>query len=149
MEIAERLAQLSMQQKNTPPRIRLVELTGGTGNHREALGQSLVYRIGCSPMEFEFMSRRLHERGVLTLYNHNPTTLLSYQRTSIGDGLKEFNKAVQTCPKTIPFDVLYQLEALVRNGFLSPWTVHRLLEMMVRRSKETPRIPTKSTSKVR
>jgi hypothetical protein len=67
----------------------------------------------------------------------------------MSDGLKEFNKAVQTCPKTISFNVLYQLEALVRNGFLPPKTVQQLLEMMVKRSKETSRTPLNSTFKVR
>jgi hypothetical protein len=144
--LVESMAKLSVGQKsNVAPRTRLVHLKNGAGSHREVVGQSLVYQICVSPAEFALMSRRLHERAILTLHYRDLIALPSYQRNSLVQAMKTFSDTIQSYTKIIPFAMLYQMEALVRNGFLPPWTVGRLLEKLRRRleAASNPRTPSK------
>jgi hypothetical protein len=130
----------------TPPRTRLCELPNGTRSHHEVLGQSLVYRISVAAVEFHEKTKRLRERDLLTISHHNFPILQSHERKSLAEGLKSFNRTVQKCAAVIPFNVLYQMEALVKNGFLLPQTVEALL---VRMTKEKQSSAAKGAPKVR
>jgi hypothetical protein len=148
--LIEQMASLSIgQRSNVAPRTRLVQLGGGTGSHHENLVQSLVYRICVSPVEFELMSRSLNERAIVTLHYHELLVLPSDQRNALATAMKEFNNTILMYSNSIPFSVLYQMEALVRNGFLPPWTVQRLLEKTRRRLEAVPGPRTRSTRAVR
>jgi hypothetical protein len=147
--IIEMMASLSLHhQKTLTPRSRLTGLSDGTSRHL-AIGQSLVYQISLSPDGFDEMTRKLYERNVLPIYRHNVPTPPLHKRRSLADGLKQLSKSIQDCSdgsNIIPFGVLYQMEALVRNGYLLPWTVQGVLNNMVRFSKD---IKASSKPKVR
>ncbi|KAI1769919.1 RdRP-domain-containing protein [Hypoxylon cercidicola] len=109
-------------------RVRLNYLPHDSANHADILGQSLVYRIQVSPNDFQSKFQRLKEKERLIVsYYDFPDTL--FGRTSMADGLKAFRRLVDECGKTsiVPFDVLFQLQALVHNGYLLPQTVEALL----------------------
>jgi hypothetical protein len=136
--VEELLAALSLKQIASTDRSRVTQLPHGSSNHHEVLGQALVYRISVSHLEFEDRTRQLHKRGVLTIYHHNvplrPHRPL-HQRKSLKEGLAEFKISLVHCSKRIPFTVLFQMEALVRNGYLLPWTVESLVRKMAELSK--------------
>jgi len=75
--------------------------------------------------------------------------LQSHERKSLAEGLKSFNRTVQKYATVIPFNVLYQMEALVKNGFLLPWTVEALLVRMARILKEKQSSAARGAPKVR
>jgi hypothetical protein len=133
----------------TPPKTRLCELPNSARSHHEVLGQSLVYRISVAAVEFHEKTKRLRERDILTISHHNFPVLQSYERKSLAEGLKSFSRTVQKCATVIPFNVLYQMEALVKNGFLLPWTVEVLLTRMARIPKEKQSSAAKGAPKVR
>jgi hypothetical protein len=148
--LAELMAKLSIGQKNmVAPRTRLVQLAGGTGSFRETLVQPLVYQICVSPVQFDMMSRRLHERAIVTLHYHDLLVLPSYRRKALATAMRGFSNTIQSYSTIIPFGVLYQMEALVRNGFLPPLTVQRLLEKTRRVLEATPDPQTQSVFAVR
>jgi hypothetical protein len=148
--LAQLMAGLLLGPKNNvPSRTRLVELAGGTGSHREVLGQSLVYQICVLPLEFDLLSRRLHERGIFTLHYHDLVVLPSYRRRDLGKAMRSFSETISTYTNKIPFGLLFQMEALVRNGFLPPWTVNRLLEKTRRHLEAVSDARTRSARAVR
>jgi hypothetical protein len=148
--LVELMASLSIgKRNNVAPRTRLVQLAGGSGSHRETLVQSLVYQICVSPVEFDLMSRRLHERAIVTLHYHDLLVLPSYQQKALAMAKKDFSNIVLMYSNIIPFSVLYQMEALVRNGFLPPWTVQRLLEKTRGRLEAVRGSRTRSAPEVR
>ncbi|KAI0130271.1 RNA-dependent RNA polymerase [Xylariales sp. AK1849] len=126
------------QGPSRPPRNRLTELPYGTRKHSEVVGQCLIYRIFVAPQEFHKKVARLREIDILSISHHSwPSTPL--QSRSLVDGLKSFNRTVQEFVSTVPFDVLFQLQALVQNGYLLPWTVRDGLIRLakLRRSTDT------------
>lgn len=130
--IDEMLAAFSFEHRPFTSRSRLTELPDGKSSHHEVLWQSMVYRISVLPVEFHEMTRKLSERNVLAIYHHNIPVLSLHKRRSLTIGLIEYNKSIQACSNIIPFSVLYQMEALVKNGFLLPWTVQALLKKMAK-----------------
>ncbi len=52
----------------------------------------------------------------------------------MAEGLASFKSAVAECSQMIPFDILYQFQALVQNGYLLPYTARNLL-LRLQRSK--------------
>lgn len=131
-EIIEMMQSLSLNKKPLTTKSRLNELPGGSSNHHEVLAQTLVYRISISSTEFDIMLGKLHNRGVLTMYHCNVPEVPLHKRRSLVAGLRDFNNSIQQCTKSVPFDVLYQMEALVKNGFLLPWVVQELLKKMTK-----------------
>jgi hypothetical protein len=96
----------------------------------------LVYHISVSGREFYEMTKRLKERNVLTIYHHDIYIPPFIQQRDLSAVLEAFNQQVRRWSKIIPFTVLYQIEALVKNGFLLPWTVCDLLERMGKIAKQ-------------
>jgi len=147
--LAQLMATLGVQQKTqTPPRTRLCELPLGTQSHRIISGQSLVYRLVVSSVEFAEKTKRLLDLDMFSISHYNFPDPPSYEQKSLVEGLKSFNRAIQKYADIVPFNVLYQLEALVKNGFLLPWTVERLLIRMARIMKEKQKTANEEATKV-
>lgn len=131
--LIEAMASLSMGARNTPESARLVRPAGMTSGHPDILGQLLIYRICVSPLDFDLMTNRIHEQAVLTMYYRTIKMLPPHQTKGLHKGMDDLKRAIQVSSLRVPFSVLYQLEALVRNGFLTPWTVQQLLSKMKQR----------------
>jgi hypothetical protein len=125
-DLAELMATL-LKRNNTPSKRRLPALPGTASSHQKIIGQALVYRICVSPVEFYEFSDRLVQREILTVIRHDLTVLPSHARLSLQNGFELLNQTIQDMSHTVPFAVMFQLEALARNGFLPPWIVQKLL----------------------
>ncbi|KAF2004377.1 RNA-dependent RNA polymerase [Amniculicola lignicola CBS 123094] len=134
--LVEAMAALSVQRPSpTALRSRLVDIPGGTYHHREISGQSLVYQISVSPVEFHDRLEKLYRKEVLTIYRYQLPTPPVMGRKHLRKGLKDFARLIQDCTQTVPFSILYQMEALVKNGFLLPWVVGDLLRKVAKLSQ--------------
>ncbi|RYP64420.1 hypothetical protein DL770_009205 [Monosporascus sp. CRB-9-2] len=119
---------LSNQYISSAQRTRLPEMPHYNGGHGEILGQTLVYSFEVSPKEFHHKTEQLKDKQVLTLSWHNfPAIPRAYRPMYAATGLKAFKAALASLPLTIPFDVRFQFQALVQNGYLLPQTVEELL----------------------
>ncbi|OAG12010.1 RdRP-domain-containing protein [Paraphaeosphaeria sporulosa] len=134
-DIADLMAGL-MQNINKATKRRLTGLPGTASSYQKIIGQALVYRICVSPVDFYELSNRLVKRDVLTVIRHDLAVLPSYRRRSLQTGFKLLNQTIQEMSHTVPFAVIFQLEALARNGFLPPWTVQELLLKIAARITE-------------
>ncbi|KAF3070560.1 putative RNA-dependent RNA polymerase 2 [Daldinia childiae] len=119
-------------------RLRLSHLPHISANHAAILGQSLVYSIQVSPVEFNSRLQRLKQKEKLKIsYYEFPDVL--YGRTSMAEG----NEAIRAlldeyqANSTIPFDILFQFEALAQNGYLLPQTV----EVLLKRLRQKTHVP--------
>jgi hypothetical protein len=133
----EQLMAALMKKNNNPTKRRLIALPGPASSHQKIIGQALVYRICVSPVDFYELSNRLVQREVLTVIRHDLTVLPSHARPSLQNGFELLNQTIQEMSRTVPFAVMFQLEALARNGFLPPWTVQKLLRKINTRIKES------------
>ncbi|RYP80945.1 hypothetical protein DL769_002223 [Monosporascus sp. CRB-8-3] len=129
---------LSNHYISSAQRTRLPEIPHYNGGHGEILGQTLVYSFEVSPKDFYYKTEQLNDKQVLTLAYHNfPAIPRAYRPMYAAEGLKAFKVALAALPPTIPFDVRFQFQALVQNGYLLPQTVEQLLrclkELLVRR----------------
>lgn len=107
-------------------RERLSKIPHDNADHGEVIGQSLIYCITLSPVDFASKIERLRENEYLESSIHNvPLASVSYSYMT--EGLASFKSTVRVLSQTIPFDVLYQFQALVQNGYLLPRTVQELL----------------------
>jgi hypothetical protein len=112
---------------------RVTELEGGTGkeggigNHHEIMGQTLVYRLSVSQTSFHQNILQLRRRSVLPTFSYNFPAQKSMDRQRLADGLRSFQTAVQESAAILPFSLLYQVEALVKNSYILPWTGKSLL----------------------
>jgi hypothetical protein len=147
--LTEALASLSLGAKNTPESSRLVRPAGMTSGHPDVLGQLLIYRICVSPVDFDLMTKRIHEQAVVTMYYRTIKMVPPHQIKGLHKGMEDLKRAIQASSLRVPFSVLYQLEALVRNGFLLPWTVRQLLDKMKQRFADAPDSSHHTTVKVR
>ncbi|KAK8009403.1 hypothetical protein PG991_011954 [Apiospora marii] len=114
-----------------PNRDRLTKVPGGSADHGQSIGQCLVYRLSASPVEFYEKIEALKASELFSIghQNHVPTT---YADQSIAHGIKRFKAFVSECSTVLPFDILYQLQALVQNAYLLPWTVDAILRRLMR-----------------
>ncbi|RYP58236.1 hypothetical protein DL771_011301 [Monosporascus sp. 5C6A] len=116
-------------------RARLPEIPHYNRGHGEILGQTLVYSFAVSPEEFHYKTEQLKDKQVLTLAYHDFSAIpLAYRPMDAATGLKEFKGALASLPPTIPFDVRFQFQALVQNGYLLPQTVEQLLRPLMKLS---------------
>ena len=130
------MASMNLQQRaHIPSRTRLSELPHDTQSHRTICGQSLVYRLGVPGAEFDRTIKQLLELDRFPTSHYDFPAFPLHEQRSLVEGLKSFDKAVQDFANTVPFGVLFQLVALVRNGFLLPWTVETLLVRIARITK--------------
>ncbi|KAI1135814.1 RdRP-domain-containing protein [Hypoxylon sp. FL0543] len=109
-------------------RNRLSELPHISGNHGAILGQSLVYRIEVSPSSFNSKLQQLKQKEKLTIsYFDFPN--VTRGQTYMDDGMKTFRKLLDECyqDSSVHFDILFQIQSLVQNGYLLPQTVITLL----------------------
>ncbi|KAI1456489.1 RdRP-domain-containing protein [Annulohypoxylon moriforme] len=129
---------------------RLDQLPHISGNHSEILGQSLVYRIQVSPASFNAKLEHLKKKDKLDFsYFDFPEIYIG--RTYMADGMKTFRNLLDEyyANSIIPFDVLFQFQALVQNGYLLPQTVETLLKRIrqTTRTSSTKAAPSNSSSK--
>ncbi|KAI1656249.1 RdRP-domain-containing protein [Daldinia decipiens] len=119
-------------------KLRLSHLPHTSANHAAILGQSLVYSIQISPTEFNPKLQRLKQKEKLKISYYDFPDVL-YGRTSMAEG----NEAIKAlldeyqATSTIPFDILFQFQALVQNGYLLPQTV----EVLLKRLRQKTRVP--------
>ncbi|KAF2271259.1 RdRP-domain-containing protein [Westerdykella ornata] len=114
------LALTHQPQPQRTPKRRLVEI----------LGLGLAYRLSVTSLDFHEMVRRLKERDILTIhYSDIAISSLGYRRDLV-TGMKLLNQEIRKSAHILPFTLLFQMKALVKNGFLLPWVVQSLLERM-------------------
>jgi hypothetical protein len=107
-------------------RTRLSRIPHDSANHSEVLGQSLIYCITVSPEGFAAKIDRLRENKYLNVTIHN-VPVSSFGCSYMTEGLRSFKITLRDCSQTIPFDILYQFQALVQNGYLLPQTAEKLI----------------------
>ncbi|KAK7177991.1 RNA-dependent RNA polymerase [Paraphaeosphaeria sporulosa] len=135
--IAELLANLSIQNRDAPERSRLTGLPYGSTDHQSVISQSIVYQVVASPLGFEQAIRKLHDRDILPIHYQYLQDLPSQMRGSLAEALVKFKATLQVASKHLPFRLLYQWEALVVNSYLLPWVVETLIRRMIKLSEAT------------
>ncbi|KAI0180770.1 RdRP-domain-containing protein [Hypoxylon sp. FL1284] len=135
-DLADRMSQLDLYGLKNMPRLRLEQLPHASANHADIIGQSLVYRMDVSPPDFESKVHRLKGKERLNISYYNLPVIL-YGRTSMFENLRTFRRLADRCyaESTVPFDVLFQLQALVNNGYLLPLTAEALLKRLCQTTK--------------
>lgn len=123
------------QNRSTATKRRLTGLPGHPSPH-QTVGQALVYRFCVCPLHFYELSNRLVQREVLTVIRHDLIVLPFYYRRSMRADSELLNRTVREMSRAIPFEVMFQLEALARNAYLPPLTVEKLLRKIAERIKE-------------
>ncbi|KAF2014265.1 RdRP-domain-containing protein [Aaosphaeria arxii CBS 175.79] len=132
-ELEALLAALNVNRaKMGPSRHRLTEIPGGDKSHKEIVGQALVYQFELSPYDFSLMVGRLKARGAIPIYHHNLPICEQHRQRSLAEGLQTLRNAMAKHSTSVPFGLLFQLEALVKNGYLLPWIVQALLERLAK-----------------
>ncbi|KAI0384693.1 RdRP-domain-containing protein [Hypomontagnella monticulosa] len=116
---------------NRTDRTRLSQLPHTGANHAAILGQSLVYNIQVSPSDFTFKLQQLKQKEKLNFSYYDFRDVLQ-GRTYMADGMKTIKILLDNCNATsaVPFDVLFQFQALVHNGYLLPQTVETILKRL-------------------
>ncbi|KAI0432670.1 RNA dependent RNA polymerase-domain-containing protein [Xylaria sp. FL1042] len=117
---------LNSRTSRTGVRERLSKIPHGNMDHGDIIGQSLIYSVILSPEEFAPKIDRLRENEYLNFTPHN-VPVVSYGGKYMPEALASFKSAIGKCSSTIPFDILYQFQALVQNGYLLPYTAQNLL----------------------
>ncbi|KAL4981526.1 RNA dependent RNA polymerase-domain-containing protein [Aspergillus falconensis] len=110
-------------------RIRLPSLGG---SHAEIVGQCLVYEFQVVPTSSYLKTQMVKvAKYELSVINYEFKTVGNFdswhsQLTSLRDELGKYTRA-----GTLPFGILFQLQALVYNGYLPPHTVLSLTRRLV------------------
>ncbi|KAI1281576.1 RNA dependent RNA polymerase-domain-containing protein [Xylaria sp. FL0933] len=119
---------LNLNSRTSRPceRERLSKIPHDNADHGDIIGQSLVYSIILSPEEFAPKIDRLRENEYLNFTAHD-VPIITYGGRYMSEALTSFKSAIGKCSSTIPFDILYQFQALVQNGYLLPHTAQSLL----------------------
>ncbi|KAI0007501.1 RdRP-domain-containing protein [Xylariaceae sp. FL0662B] len=111
-------------------RTRLTQLPHHTGkSHGKIVGQSLVYCLSVSADNFHQRVEKLKAKERLSLTHHNLFGVF-HQDSQMYKGMMELNELLQSYSNIVPFDVLFQFQALVQNGYLLPKTVVELLKFL-------------------
>ncbi|KAB8216270.1 RNA dependent RNA polymerase-domain-containing protein [Aspergillus novoparasiticus] len=116
-------------------RVRLSNLGNG---HDQVVGQCLVYQFKVSVVDFRANIEKLKDWEI-TVYRYNLTTArspLCSQTVSF-----EFHKLLSelegcTRSRSVPFGILFQLQALAQNAYLHPTTSRQLTERLRKRFAE-------------
>ncbi|KAI0147126.1 RdRP-domain-containing protein [Xylariaceae sp. FL1272] len=110
-------------------RARISSIPHAHIDHSRIIGQSLIYCIKLSPNDIEHKIGRLREKDFLTYSFHNiPNPIVG--QTYMAQGLVEFEGQVARYGNIVPFDLLFQFQSLVQNGYLLPQTVGQLLRWL-------------------
>ncbi|KAI8634474.1 RdRP-domain-containing protein [Xylariaceae sp. FL1651] len=107
-------------------RDRLSIIPHENADHGKVIGQSLIYCLIVSPQEFPVKIERLREKDRLNFSIHS-FSASPIGRTYMPVELDNFKATLDKCSTTMPFDVLFQFQALVQNGYLLPRAVQILL----------------------
>ncbi|KAI1860360.1 uncharacterized protein JN550_011512 [Neoarthrinium moseri] len=135
-DIGSILANLSISASGPPEptRERLTELPHDTKKHSEIIGQCLIYRLHLYPVDFQKKVNKLREKDVLPISSHGfPASTLA--NPGFPEGLKAFNQTVSELLDPLQFGILFQVQALVQNGYLLPWKGKDLLLRLYTASK--------------
>lgn len=146
------MGQLDMAPRsNIPPRTRLDKLPHGRGeNHADILGQSLIYCARVSPSDFHSRFEKLKkakEQLAFVFYQFPYTG--QYSRSDMVSEMISTQRLLDDCTTQgdIPFDVLFQFQALMQNGYLLPRTVQALVERLRRAVRTSSTADTRKGSK--
>ncbi|KAI1169475.1 RNA dependent RNA polymerase-domain-containing protein [Nemania sp. FL0916] len=107
-------------------KVRLSSIPHSTVDHGQVIGQSLIYHITLSPQEFASKMERLKENENFDSLRYR-VPIAAFGCAYMEEQLAVFKSALSNCARTLPFDLLYQFQALVQNGYLQPLTVQTLL----------------------
>ncbi|KAI1800727.1 RdRP-domain-containing protein [Daldinia bambusicola] len=141
-ELVSSMGKLGISESNSginrAPRTRLSHLPHPSADHAAILGQSLVYSVQVSPVEFNSRLQRLKQKEKLKISYHDFPNV-SYGQISMADGMRRINALLDQYQaiSLIPFDTLFQFHALVQNGYLLPQTV----EILLKRLHQSTHIP--------
>ena len=126
------MARLSVQKgPQGPTRDRLTKIPHGSADHGQVIGQCLVYRIYAPAAGFHERIEVLKRSDLFSIGHQNTLlTMPTRVKQDIAIGIKKFNALISECSKFMPFDVLYQLQTLVQNAYLLPWTVEVILRRL-------------------
>ncbi|KAI5860371.1 RdRP-domain-containing protein [Durotheca rogersii] len=121
---------------NQPSRVRVSKLPHDLANHAEIVGQSLVYCLQVSPADFRYKLEVVKAKECFTVINHDLPGF-SPKMTLMHTGQKEFKRVVEqfATRNTVPFDILFQFQALVQNGYILPQVAATLLGRLSRASR--------------
>lgn len=133
--LSDMLGNLSLKNAPRTQKLRLDHLSDGTRDHHEVVGQVSVYKLFASPKGFIDMVRRVKDRDILTIHHQEVST--STRLESLPYAYKMYDACVLKLSRLVPFNVLYQMEALVRNGYLFPATVTILLRKWIEHSSRS------------
>ncbi|KAF2748788.1 RdRP-domain-containing protein [Sporormia fimetaria CBS 119925] len=125
----EALLAITLSMK-TGPRIqksRLSFLPGGIGDHQDIIGQTSVYKLSVSPADFMESVRSVMDRGLLTVHLQDIPLTPAYA-LRFKCGLTDLENKIAGLAHVAPFDIIFQMEALAKNGYLLPWTVSELID---------------------
>ncbi|KAI8949918.1 RNA dependent RNA polymerase-domain-containing protein [Xylaria longipes] len=125
-ELVTRFHNFSINTPRPGVRERLSQIPHDSADHGEVLGQSLIYCITLSPEQFASKIERLRENEYLNFSTYN-IHVVSFGCSYMADGLASFKSTILVYSQTIPFETLYQFQALVQDGYLLPHTARNLL----------------------
>ncbi|KAK7981199.1 FAD/NAD(P)-binding domain-containing protein [Apiospora arundinis] len=126
------MARLSVQKGPRGPSMdRLTKIPQGSTDHGQIVGQCLVYRLYVPAAGFHEKIEILKSSELFSISHQNTVpTMPTRGKQDIATGIKKFNALVSECSKLMSFDILYQLQALVQNAYLLPWTVEAILRRL-------------------
>lgn len=116
-----------------PTRLRKCSLDQ---RHAEVVGQCLVYQFKVSPVDLLAAIQELKEWEVTTI--HYDLSSRGIFQSTFEEYMRLFRDhlATYTSKNLLPFGVLFQLQALVYNGYLLPQTVIKLAHELWKEYKE-------------
>ncbi|KAF7533327.1 hypothetical protein G7054_g7182 [Neopestalotiopsis clavispora] len=125
-----------------PTRRRLTEIPDAIEDHSVSkhgmlVGQCLVYQLLVSPHEFRQKLQRLRQSEILPVYSsvyNFPEDLTP--NMSFNDQMRLFNHAIQNFVTLVKFEILFQVQALVMNGYILPLTGAELLQKLHKHSED-------------
>ncbi|KAI0967985.1 RNA dependent RNA polymerase-domain-containing protein [Xylaria arbuscula] len=110
-------------------RARLSKIPHDNADHGVIIGQSLIYSIVLSGEGFASKIDLLKKKEYLNITSHN-VPITAFGCRYMAEGLSSFKSTVEEYSTQIAFDILYQFQALVQNGYLLPHTAKKLLHRL-------------------
>jgi hypothetical protein len=107
--------------------------------HEDCAPYCLVYYLQLSPVGFHEKMKKIASKGSIDITRHKvPAQLFplgeayAVQVKSLKEKLSQLNRQ-----ESLPFGILFSLQALVYNGYLPPTTVSKLADRLRQRRKNT------------
>ncbi|KAF2762064.1 RdRP-domain-containing protein [Pseudovirgaria hyperparasitica] len=129
-QLQSAMAQLSFNRRaeKGPDMSRLSGLTQDVYDHQRIMGLTLVFQLTVSAFAFDVYVNRLIKRETISIWQRDLCKPKVSQERSLRLDQQNLQAQIQNVTKSVPFSVLFQMEALVRNGYLLPSTVEGLLK---------------------